>query len=125
MKKRSIVLLGLLVFGMSLLFAHSPLLTCYEDDGIITCEGGFSNGASAAGVKIRVTDAKGNLLSLKDADGKAIKPAGKDASLLLDKAGMCYFQWPTDKSGKKLKDFLIVFDAGPGHEVTKSAKDIE
>jgi len=37
------------------LYAHTPLLTCMDEgDGSVTCEGGFSDGSSAGGVKFRV-----------------------------------------------------------------------
>ena len=40
-----------------MLFAHSPLLTVEDNgDGTIYVQGGFSNGASAAGVKLYLTD---------------------------------------------------------------------
>lgn len=43
--------------------AHTPLCSCYDfGDNTILCEGGFSDGSSAAGVKMLVLDASGNEL---------------------------------------------------------------
>ena len=50
------------VLGLTMLFAtaalaHSPLCSCFDNgDGTITCEGGFSDGSSASGVKMQVVD---------------------------------------------------------------------
>ena len=42
--------------------AHSPLLDCWVDGENITCEAGYSDGASAAGQVIRVRDGNHRLL---------------------------------------------------------------
>jgi hypothetical protein len=82
--------------------AHSPVFDCYaEKDGRITCEGGFSDGASAAGVAVRVLDANDKLLL-----------AGK-----IDAEGRFSFAKPAG-------EFHIVFDAGAGHSVTLFSNDI-
>ena len=40
--------------------AHTPLFDCFDNgDDTLTCEGGFSDGSSAAGVSIRVLDRQG------------------------------------------------------------------
>lgn len=53
-------LLAILVFGLfftGISQAHTPLFSCYDNgDGSVTCEGGFSDGSSAAGVAVRVED---------------------------------------------------------------------
>ncbi len=37
--------------------AHNAICSCFENDnGTITCEGGFSDGGKAAGVPLRVLD---------------------------------------------------------------------
>ena len=39
--------------------AHTPLFSCWDNgDGTISCEGGFSDGESAEGTPIRVTNEK-------------------------------------------------------------------
>ena len=83
-------------------FAHTPLCSCYDNgDGTITCEGGFSDGASAAGVEIRVLDKDGKVLIKgkmnEDSEFTFKKPSGP---------------------------YKVVFDAGPGHEVIVDGKDI-
>ena len=52
-----------LLLGMSA-FAHSPLFDCFANgDGTATCEGAFSDGASAAGSVIHVQLASGRILA--------------------------------------------------------------
>lgn len=102
MKKR-FVLISLMVALSAALFAHTALLMCYDNgDGTISCEGGFSDGSSAAGVEVRVEDRKGKVLIKGEFDEKNEysfkKPAGK---------------------------FVVVMDAGPGHIVKKQSKDIK
>jgi len=102
---KSILLSCLLVVGLFLAgqaFAHTPLCSCYDNgDETITCEGGFSDGSSAAGVEIRVTDKDGKVLIKakmnEDSEVTFKKPSGP---------------------------YKVVFDAGPGHEVIVDGKDI-
>lgn len=43
--------------------AHSPLLSCFDnDDGTVTCEAGYSDGASSAGQTVRVREASNRLI---------------------------------------------------------------
>jgi len=43
--------------------AHSPLMSCFEnEDKSVTCEAGYSDGASAANQVFRVYDVDGRLL---------------------------------------------------------------
>lgn len=83
--------------------AHSPICNCYDNgDDTVTCEGGFSDGASAEGVAIRVLDPRERVLL----DGK------------MDDESTFTFTKPDD-------DFHIVFDAGESHLVMIYAEDIE
>lgn len=92
---------GLLLSGQAL--AHSVLCSCYDNgDGTITCEGGFSDGAAAAGTEARVEDVAGKVL-LK----------GK-----MDAIGEYTFKKPE-------VPFMFVFDAGPGHIVKIKEGDIQ
>jgi hypothetical protein len=94
--------LGLLLAGGPSI-AHSPICNCYDNaDGTITCEGGFSDGGSAAGVSIRVLDERDRLLI----EGS------------MDAAGTFTFDRPS-------QDFHVVFDAGQSHVVTIFSGDIE
>ncbi|HDR28434.1 hypothetical protein [Rhodovulum sp.] len=83
-------------------FAHTPLCSCYDNgDGTVLCEGGFSDGSSAAGVKMSVVDGSGVALieGAIDANGEFVfdKPEG---------------------------DFSVIFDAGEGHRITISSDAI-
>ncbi|MCD6293806.1 MAG: hypothetical protein J7M20_02540 [Deltaproteobacteria bacterium] len=83
-------------------FAHTPLCSCYNNgDGTVTCEGGFSDGSSAAGVEMRVVNAAQNVL---------IK--GK-----MDEDSEFTFDIPKGP-------YKVQFDAGPGHLVEVEGKDI-
>ena len=101
MKKwaKNVAAIGL---GASALFAsvgalaHTPLCSCYDSGGgKIMCEGGFSDGSSARGVKMRVVDAKGTAL---------INGA-------MDKSSTFAFDKPKGA-------YKVIFDAGPGHAIT-------
>jgi len=83
-------------------FAHSPLMSCFDNgDNTITCEGGFSDGSSASGVKIHI----------KGADGSVIKEAS------MNQDSECTFDKPA-------AGYVVVFDAGEGHSVEINGKDI-
>ncbi len=61
--KRSIFMGMLLVIGAAApALAHAPLLDCYVDGDEITCEAGYSDGASAANQVLRVRDDAHRLL---------------------------------------------------------------
>jgi hypothetical protein len=97
------MLFAALLCGIVPAFAHSPVCNCYNNsDKTVTCEGGFSDGASAEGVPIRILDAKNKVL----VEGK------------MDKKGTFSFAKPSE-------EFHVVFDAGQGHTVTIFAEDIE
>jgi hypothetical protein len=96
------------VVFLSLVFAghasaHSPLCSCLDNgDGTVSCEGGFSDGSSAAGVTMMVKDAAGKVL----VKGKT------------DRVGTFVFKKPAGGAYK------VVFDAGPGHVLEINSKDI-
>jgi len=99
-----------LVIGMSyfsIAQAHSPICYCYfednfEDNGQIVCEGGFSDGASAEGVAIRILDDQEKVL----------------ISSKMDEEGLFSFVEPD-------VDFHVVYDAGDNHLVTIYMDEIE
>ena len=102
--KRLTILFGVaaLVLGLALsAWAHSPICTCYDNgDGTATCEGGFSDGSSASGVNMYVK--QGGKVVLKgamnaDSEFTFKKPQG---------------------------DYLVMFDAGEGHQVVIQGKTI-
>lgn len=100
---RVLPLIGLL-FGLAgVAVAHTPICFCYEnDEGSITCEGGFSDGASAAGVSIRVLNERGRALLTGE----------------MDDEGLYTFERPS-------VEFYIEFDAGESHVVTIYPDEIE
>jgi hypothetical protein len=82
--------------------AHNPLFDCYDNnDGTITCEGGFSDGGSAEGIAVRVLDAQGRIL--------AQERLGRDNSVT--------FERPE-------QDFSVTFDAGASHDIRLFSDDI-
>ena len=93
----------LLSFGWGLnAQAHTPLFDCFDNgDDTITCEGGFSDGSSAAGVSIRVLDAQGKVLEQGE----------------LDAAGSIKLKRPGG-------EFSVVFAAGEEHSITVLGDDI-
>lgn len=94
-------LVGLLTLpGLAL--AHTPLFSCFDNaDGTIYCEGGFSDGSSAAGVAILVKDGNGEVLLrdelAKTSDIEFDKPEG---------------------------EYTVIFDAGEGHDIKISGSQI-
>ena len=100
---------GLVLISVPLLalaaaaYAHNAICDCFDNgDDTITCEGGFSDGAKAVGVPLRVLDTAGKVL----VDGK-----------MSDKSD---FTFPRPKV-----DFRVEFDGGQGHIVTIDGRDIE
>ena len=94
------VMLGLAIASSSL-FAHSAIMSCFDNgDGTITCEGGFSDGSSASGVKFRI-----------EQNGKATYSTkmNEDSEVTFDKPNGAY---------------SAVFDAGEGHQVFIKGSDI-
>ncbi|WP_072681318.1 hypothetical protein [Arcobacter sp. LA11] len=83
-------------------FAHTPIMSCIDEgDGTVTCEGGFSDGSSAGGVKFRVVS--------------------NEKKILLDTK----LNSESEVNFKKPEvDYSAVFDAGPQHEVYIKSKDI-
>jgi hypothetical protein len=80
--RSSTALLALAALAGTQAQAHSPLFDCFDNgDKTITCEGGFSDGSSAAGVAIRVLDAQGKVLDQGKLDAKGSitlsKPEGQ------------------------------------------------
>jgi hypothetical protein len=93
------------IAGLSLsLFAtaHSPLFDCFDNgDGTATCEGAFSDGATAAGVGIRVELANGRILMQGH----------------MDDASSYTFEIPD-------QEYSVYFEAGDGHEIVLFGDDI-
>ncbi len=84
-----------LVLSAGQAMAHTALCNCFDNgDGTVTCEGGFSDGSSAAGVSVTILDAGGAELMKGTMDANSQytfkKPEGK---------------------------YTVKFVAGEGHEV--------
>lgn len=98
---KTTVFLLLLLVG-SAAAAHTPLFDCFDNgDETLTCEGGFSDGASAEGVDIRVVDAQGKVLEQG----------------ALDTNGSIVFKRPPS-------EFSVVFAAGSEHSITVLGDEI-
>ena len=100
--RSSILLFALAALAGTSAQAHTPLFDCFDNgDKTITCEGGFSDGASAEGVDIRVLDAQGKVLDQGKLDVKGSitlsKPAGQ---------------------------YSVTFTAGADHSITVLGDDI-
>ncbi len=84
-------------------FAHTALCACMDNgDETVTCEGGFSDGSSAAGTYVRVMDKE---------TGKVIT-YGK-----MDEEGEYTFDKPT-------VPYIVVMDGGEGHQVEIEGSNI-
>ncbi len=109
MKKNALMALVVTLLGVTMISgvasAHTPLFSCWDNgDNTISCEGGYSDGSSAAPA--------GTAIIVKDAGGSVIS-SGK-----LDKTGQLTFNKPSG-------DYSVTFDGGPGHSVVVNGKDIK
>ncbi len=98
----SFILTAALTLAAGAALAHTPLFSCYDNgDGTISCEGGFSDGSSAAGVAVHI----------QDGSGKTVQETK------LDENSEITFKKPAG-------DYAVMFDAGEGHKITVPGKDI-
>lgn len=94
------ILIGL-AFLASSVFAHTAIMSCFDNgDGTITCEGGFSDGSSASGVKFHILE-----------DGK------KTFETKMNEDSEVTFKKPAGS-------YSAVFDAGEGHQVHVKGSEI-
>ncbi|CCO22899.1 hypothetical protein [Maridesulfovibrio hydrothermalis] len=99
---KTIVAAGLVVLSASAAFAHSPLCSCFDNgDGTVMCEGGFSDGSSASGVRMFIRDESGSVV----AKGK------------MDENSEYEFKKPAGA-------YTVTFDAGEGHSIEIDGSDI-
>lgn len=92
----SALLLTAHLFTAHNVLAHSALLNCFDNaDGTFTCQGGYSDGSSATGIRIIVKDTSSNVLYQAElnSDSEVVIP------------------YPQNKN------FTILFDGGAGHSV--------
>ena len=79
--------------------AHTPLLYIEDnEDGTIYIEGAFSDGSSGSGMAVRLEDSNGNVLW----EGKLDDYGAVESISIPD-----------------IRPYYVIFDAGPGHVVTK------
>ncbi len=94
-------LAGLVFVSSTSLFAHTAIMSCFDNgDGTITCEGGFSDGSSASGVEFFVEQSGKKVFTSKMSEDSEVtfkKPNG---------------------------DYTAVFSAGEGHSVHIKGSDI-
>ncbi len=107
MKKRIVftalvaIMTVLLIAGTA--FAHTVFFQCWNNsDGTLSCEGGYTDGSSAAGATVSVKDANGSLIF----------------SGQLDNSGTLKFSRPSG-------NFTVTLEGGPGHTVTVNSNDIK
>jgi len=98
----SLGIVAVVLFLVTVASAHTPLCSCYDNgDGTVTCEGGFSDGSSGAGVSMEVQAANGTTM---------IKGTmNEDSEYTFEKPNAPY---------------KVIFDAGPGHIVEVDGKEI-
>jgi hypothetical protein len=105
MSRKSLALM-LVPIGLAMAavaYGHNAICSCFEnDDGSITCEGGFSDGGKAVGVPVQVLDQAGKVLKEGVMD--------KDSSF---------------KFARPKVPFRVRFNAGEGHVITIDGRDIE
>lgn len=101
---RQLVLLALSAVGLGeLAFGHNAICDCYDNgDDTITCEGGFSDGGTAAGVPMRVLDGAGRVLI---------------EGVMSDQSDFTFT--------KPDVDFRVEFEGGDGHVLQIDGRDIE
>ncbi len=93
----------LLLIAASHSYAHSPICDCYDNgDETISCEGGFSDGGSAAGIEIHIIDQSGKILI----QGEMSE----------------YSEYTFDKPAV---DYWVQYLAGEGHTIEIDSRDIE
>jgi hypothetical protein len=105
MKQRALalILLPLALAAAVVAHAHNAICSCFENDnGTITCEGGFSDGGKAVGVPLHVIDQAGKVLI----EGVMTKDSN--------------FTFARPKV-----PFRVEFNAGEGHVVKIDGRDIE
>lgn len=103
MNVKTIVTASLLTLASpSFAFAHSAIFDCYDNgNNTVTCQGGYSNGSSAEGAKIIVSDEMGKTLETA--------PLDSNNKATVKKPTITYF---------------INFESGDGHGMRISGKNI-
>jgi len=99
---RTAVFLALWLASPSAVFAHDPILSCFENKtGAITCEAGYSDGAPSAGQAIRVSQTNKRLI--------LENKFGKDSSFTFQKPDV---------------PFIVEFVGDSSHRATFDSEDL-
>lgn len=86
---------ALLLICSAVAWAHTPLFACFDNgDGTIYCEGGFSDGSTAAAVPIVVRSASGSVIMRGE----------------LSRTSDIEFEKPEGS-------YSVLFDGGEGHSI--------
>ncbi|TYT75157.1 hypothetical protein [Desulfobotulus mexicanus] len=102
MPYKSLFLSLILFAAVPLVHAHRAMVLCSDNgDNTITCQGGFSDGSSAAGVTMRIESTDNRVLM----QGRM----GEDSEFTFE---------------KPRTSFVVVFDAGADHRVTLPGRQI-
>lgn len=102
MRCKSLLFFLLLSATAPLAHAHRAMVLCSDNgDNTITCQGGFSDGSSAAGVAMRIESTDKRVLM----QGRM----GEDSEFTFEKPRI---------------PFVVVFDAGADHRVTLPGRQI-
>lgn len=97
-----VVTAGLIALSATAALAHSPLCSCFDNgDGTVLCEGGFSDGSTASGVKMYVRD---------DSGAVVLKGVMNESS---------EFEF-----NKPAGHYVVTFDGGEGHSIEIDGSDI-
>jgi hypothetical protein len=102
MMTRSLLAMAVFFLVAGVAQAHTPLCSCFDNgDNTVTCEGGFSDGSSAAGVAMKIETPDGGIFL----EGKM----NDDSEFTFD---------------KPKEDYTVLFDAGEGHRIRVPSKEI-
>jgi hypothetical protein len=113
--KNHILITCIFLVTTALAWAHSPLLYVEDNyDGTIAVEGGFSNGASTAGLPVFIVEDKPYKGPEKSYEGKKVL-----FETVFDDIG-CVELIKPDVDG-----YIVVFDGGPGHTVSIKGPALE
>ncbi|SDL06004.1 hypothetical protein SAMN05660337_1940 [Maridesulfovibrio ferrireducens] len=102
MTAKIIIMAGLIVLSASAAFAHSPLCSCFDNgDGTVLCEGGFSDGSTASGVRMYVKN-----------ESEVVITKG-----VMNESSEFEFNKPEGA-------YTVTFDGGEGHSIEIDGADI-
>ncbi|MDR1701170.1 MAG: hypothetical protein LBR56_00155 [Sporomusaceae bacterium] len=107
MSKKITITALIAIMAISLLagtvLAHTVFFACWDNrDGTLSCEGGYTDGESAKGARVKVADLNGTLLF----------------SGQLDQTGTLTFNRPAG-------EFTVTLEGGAGHAVVIHSKNIK